>query len=167
MTIWRMRIVCWVPNATNTLSVYVICIACPLQQRLHERALMLRYTYIVCLLTTQFHLICSSVLADSLLQSIVNTHQYPNDRRTALQQDHAIQGKKDAATLAGYSLDPGYRRVVRFTHHVPGVQTMNSTRSEASSGHGRFREENNELSLPDINLHSFRTFTLQHNHCTT
>ena len=32
MTIWRMRIVCWVPKATNTHTVYVTRIAFPLQQ---------------------------------------------------------------------------------------------------------------------------------------
>ena len=34
MTIWRMRIACWIPRATNTLSEYAI-IAFPLQQWLH------------------------------------------------------------------------------------------------------------------------------------
>jgi len=51
MTIWRMRIACWKPTATNTHSVYVILIALPLQQWLHERASMLRDTYIACLVT--------------------------------------------------------------------------------------------------------------------
>jgi hypothetical protein len=32
MTIWRMRIACWMPKATNTQSKYVIRIAFPLQQ---------------------------------------------------------------------------------------------------------------------------------------
>jgi len=32
MTIWRMRIACWVPKATNTHSEYVILIAFPLQR---------------------------------------------------------------------------------------------------------------------------------------
>jgi len=36
--IWRMRIACWVPEATNTLSEYVILTAFPQQQLLHERA---------------------------------------------------------------------------------------------------------------------------------
>ena len=40
-TIWRMRIICWIPKATNTHSEYVILIAFPLQQRLHERASIL------------------------------------------------------------------------------------------------------------------------------
>jgi len=34
MAIWRMRIACWIPNATNTHSQYVILIAFPLKQRL-------------------------------------------------------------------------------------------------------------------------------------
>jgi hypothetical protein len=46
--IWRMRIACCIPKATNTHSEYVIIIAFPLQQRLHERASLLRYTYIAC-----------------------------------------------------------------------------------------------------------------------
>jgi len=46
MTIWRIRIAWWIPKATNTPSEYVILIAFTLQQRLHERASILRYTYI-------------------------------------------------------------------------------------------------------------------------
>jgi len=46
MTIWGMRIACWIPKASYTHSEYVILIAFPRQQWLHERALMLRYTYI-------------------------------------------------------------------------------------------------------------------------
>jgi len=34
MTIWRMRIACCIPKATNTHSEYVILIAFP-RQRLH------------------------------------------------------------------------------------------------------------------------------------
>jgi len=56
LTIWRKRIACWIPKATNTPSEYVILIAFPLPQWLHERASMLRYTYIACLvLTNQMH----------------------------------------------------------------------------------------------------------------
>ena len=47
MTIWCMRIACWIPKATNTHSHYVILIAFPLQQWFHERTTVLRYT--VCL----------------------------------------------------------------------------------------------------------------------
>jgi len=49
MTTWRMRILRWIPKATDRHSEYVIPIAFPLQQWFHERASMLRYTYIICL----------------------------------------------------------------------------------------------------------------------
>ena len=49
ITIWRMRIACWIPKATNTHSDYVTLIALPLQQWSHERASMLRYTHTACL----------------------------------------------------------------------------------------------------------------------
>jgi hypothetical protein len=42
MTVWRMRIACWIPKATNTNSQYVMFIAFPLQQWLHEQASLLR-----------------------------------------------------------------------------------------------------------------------------
>ena len=44
-----MCISCWVPKPTNTHSENVILIAFVLQQWLHERSSMLRYTYIACL----------------------------------------------------------------------------------------------------------------------
>jgi hypothetical protein len=43
MTIRRMQIACCIPKFTNTHSEYVIGIAFPLQQRLHERISMLSY----------------------------------------------------------------------------------------------------------------------------
>jgi hypothetical protein len=48
MTIWRIRIACWMRKATNTHSSCVILIAFPLQQWLQEHASMLRYTYRAC-----------------------------------------------------------------------------------------------------------------------
>ena len=45
MTIWRMRVKCWITKATHTPSEYVIPIAFPQQQWLQKRAAMLRYTY--------------------------------------------------------------------------------------------------------------------------
>jgi len=50
VTIWRMRISCWAPKATNTHLQYVILISFPLQQWLHERTSMLLYTYSVYLI---------------------------------------------------------------------------------------------------------------------
>ena len=49
MTIWHMRVSRWIPKATDRHLEYVIHIAFPLQQWLHERPSMLSYTYIVCL----------------------------------------------------------------------------------------------------------------------
>jgi hypothetical protein len=49
MTIWRMHIACCITKATNTHSQYVMLIAFPLQQWLHERTSMLRYMYMACI----------------------------------------------------------------------------------------------------------------------
>jgi hypothetical protein len=48
-TIWRMRIACRIPKATDTSSGCVILIAFTLQQWLYVLASVLRYTYIACL----------------------------------------------------------------------------------------------------------------------
>jgi hypothetical protein len=47
----RMRIAYCITKATDTRSQYVILIAFPRQQWLRERASMLFYTYIACLVT--------------------------------------------------------------------------------------------------------------------
>jgi hypothetical protein len=52
-TIWRMRCACWVTKATDTHSEYVIIIAFPWQQLLHEHASILRYTHVACLVYYQ------------------------------------------------------------------------------------------------------------------
>ena len=49
MTIWRISIACWILKAISTRSEYEIHIAFPLQQWLHERASMLRYSAFACL----------------------------------------------------------------------------------------------------------------------
>jgi hypothetical protein len=46
-----MRIACWTTRATNTRAEYVIFVASLLQQRLHERASVLFYTCIACLVS--------------------------------------------------------------------------------------------------------------------
>jgi len=43
--IWRMRITCLTPKATDTHAEYVIPIVFPLQQSLGHRSSMLPYTY--------------------------------------------------------------------------------------------------------------------------
>jgi len=57
MTIWPMCIEYCIPKATNTQSEYVTLISFPLQQWLSERALMLCYTYITCLVISE--IVCS------------------------------------------------------------------------------------------------------------
>jgi len=47
MTVWRMRIPCWIPTATNTQSQYVTRMAVPKQQLLHERVSLLGHAYTV------------------------------------------------------------------------------------------------------------------------
>ena len=49
MAIWRMRKAYWILKAKRTHSEYVILVAFPLLQRLHERPSMLRYTHIACI----------------------------------------------------------------------------------------------------------------------
>jgi hypothetical protein len=50
--IQRMRFACWITKATDIHSEYVILIAFTRQQWLRERATMLHYTYIVCLVSS-------------------------------------------------------------------------------------------------------------------
>ena len=53
MNIQHMRIAYWLPMSTNTQ--YVIIIALPQQQWLHQRASMFRYTYIACHVYSRSH----------------------------------------------------------------------------------------------------------------
>ena len=46
MTIWGVFFVCWITKATDTHSEHVILTDFTLKQRLHKRALMLRFTCI-------------------------------------------------------------------------------------------------------------------------
>ena len=57
ITIWRMRIACWISEASNTHSEYVMFIAFPLQRYLNERASALLHTHIACFASSfQLHL---------------------------------------------------------------------------------------------------------------
>jgi len=49
MTLWRMRIVCWIHKSKNTHLDCVILIAFPLKQWLHGQTSMLHYTCLACL----------------------------------------------------------------------------------------------------------------------
>jgi len=49
--IWRMRITCWIREAKNAHSDYAVHIALNTERCLHERASILRDTYIACLVS--------------------------------------------------------------------------------------------------------------------
>ena len=49
MTIRRMRFACWISEDPDTHSEYIIFIALPWKEWLRERALVLHYTYIACI----------------------------------------------------------------------------------------------------------------------
>jgi hypothetical protein len=66
MTIWRMRIACWITKATNTPSKYVILIPFPLQQCLNESVSMLGYTYIACVVNIKMQSVYCAVRAGFL-----------------------------------------------------------------------------------------------------
>jgi hypothetical protein len=55
-TIWHMRIVCWMPKATNTHSEYVMLVAFPLKQWLHERVSKSYIAYLVLNVSRRAHL---------------------------------------------------------------------------------------------------------------
>jgi hypothetical protein len=55
MTHWGMLMSRWLPTATNTHSDYVILMSFLLQQWLHERTSLLRFTYIACLVLNCVH----------------------------------------------------------------------------------------------------------------
>ena len=54
MTKWRLRIACCLRKTTNTHSDYVILTVFPPKECLHERASILRHTYIAC------HIVCTN-----------------------------------------------------------------------------------------------------------
>ena len=56
MTIWRKRIACRIPKATNTNSEYVTLFP-PIQQWFHEGSSTLCYTYFVCLVVPVMELV--------------------------------------------------------------------------------------------------------------
>jgi len=58
---WRMRIECWIPKATNIHLEYLIFIDFTLQHWLHERISVLRYTHTAYLDCTKFRRIASAV----------------------------------------------------------------------------------------------------------
>jgi hypothetical protein len=48
IALWYMRFACWITKAVNTHTICIIIVAFTLQKSLHDRASILRYTYIGC-----------------------------------------------------------------------------------------------------------------------
>ena len=65
-TLWGTCIACWILEATNKLSEYVILIVFPLQQWLYKHASMLHYVYNACLVFVQ-HLLQVCLLNSPIL----------------------------------------------------------------------------------------------------
>jgi len=86
-TIWRKRIACWIPKATNTHSYYVTLFAVEWQQWLHEHASMLRYMYTVCLVYINFRIWNDIVIHG--LYPVISRH--PTHRRTKWTGDREAQ----------------------------------------------------------------------------
>ena len=73
MTIWRMRIVFWIPRTKNTHSEYVMLIALPPYQWLQERTSMLRCTYIACCVMRAKNRIVTKLLTSCVAVSCAAT----------------------------------------------------------------------------------------------
>ena len=75
-TIWRMRVVCWICEATHALacthtySEYVTVIAFPQQQWFHERSSLVRFTYVACLV--YFHFVFLFIYLASVTATVSN-----------------------------------------------------------------------------------------------
>ena len=67
LRVWRMRIACSINKSTNTHLGCVILITFPLQQWLHERASLLRYKYIACLVIFIVGCQCGVILSDCVI----------------------------------------------------------------------------------------------------
>jgi hypothetical protein len=73
MTVWRMRVACWIPEAINTHTEYAKLIASPRLQWLHKR-----YTYIACLAVCEVALISANCRAvyDKCLETLINLAKF-------------------------------------------------------------------------------------------
>ena len=71
VTIWRLSIICWIPKAANTNSEYVILIASPLQQWLHECATMLCHRHAVCLVKHSYSVKSQKTVAFRTIDNIM------------------------------------------------------------------------------------------------
>ena len=91
ITIWRMRIACWIPTATNTHSGYIILTAFPLQQWLHERASALIYTKVGTL-----------IVATIYLQLIQNRYMFRSFTVLQCSHQHCVQPVASDVEVVGF-----------------------------------------------------------------
>jgi hypothetical protein len=81
MTIWRMRIACWIQKTTNTHSEYVKLILLPLQQCLNKCASAPHYTHIArfvilpCMHNLPNTLLTSSTPTTTVCAPLLSLHQ--------------------------------------------------------------------------------------------
>ena len=119
----RRRIACWIPKDTNTHSEHVILTACPLQQRLHERAVMLSYTYIACLFKTHTGCVYCAVRAESSNMLQVNFQfQSVKQRSVSLLEirmivvEHVLQlWKRESLVPLGIKIHSPSPRAIRYS----------------------------------------------------
>ena len=86
-TIWGMHIACWLPQATNAYSEYVIPTSFPHQQGLHECSSVLRYMHIACLVQLYLQLkVCTIAnLLTYLLTYLLHGTESFFEKLTAMQ----------------------------------------------------------------------------------
>jgi hypothetical protein len=101
-TMWIMRIACWIPKATNTHTSSVTLTNFPLQ---HERASMLRYTYIVCLSVSLSNSI-SVLRKDQDLIFVILGFRNKEDDICALLGYYAAQSCNSVTTFRDYLSGP-------------------------------------------------------------
>jgi hypothetical protein len=130
--IWRMHFACWIPKATKH-SEYVVRIACA-WQRLQERAYMLRYTYVACLLV----LLSMNTLVSSLFLSTLSPYSLRLERgRSGLRQLWA-HCEVSLGSLPIYCAKrKGQRRKSRVIIYTPNAFHTQSEIRTASSGPSR------------------------------
>ena len=105
MTLWRMRIACWIPKAIDTHSEYVILIDFPLQQWIRERASL--FTFIITfpglLCIVQITFIPRSVKQGKCFKASISPQDGQNKQRKGAQRQTAARIFQLQRTDAGSS----------------------------------------------------------------
>jgi hypothetical protein len=85
-----MSIACWILRSTDTQTQYVILIAHPLQQLLHERASILRHSYIGCIVYSDLFLYTLYNSRELLLQLVTIQHTHTHSVEILWVRDRPI-----------------------------------------------------------------------------